>query len=137
MLPGYGLDDGEVQVGVPVRSRTFPSAYRPHRFWGVLSLLFERLPGDIFLGIKLPARETANSSTNAEVTKTWICPYTPMAQCSAEHRKNFTFTTHCKPRYVLHGSVLRVQYVRFITWELRLYRFCVTKETPNRKSACR
>jgi hypothetical protein len=36
---GYGLDDREVGVRVPVGSRISPSPHRPDRLWGPPSLL--------------------------------------------------------------------------------------------------
>jgi hypothetical protein len=36
---GYGLDDGEVGVGVPVGARIFTSPRRPYVLWGPPSLL--------------------------------------------------------------------------------------------------
>jgi hypothetical protein len=36
---GYGLDDREVGVRVPVRSRIFSSQCRPDRLWSPLILL--------------------------------------------------------------------------------------------------
>jgi hypothetical protein len=36
---GYGTDDGEVGVRVPMGSRIFTSSYRPDRFWGPPGLL--------------------------------------------------------------------------------------------------
>jgi hypothetical protein len=38
----YELDDWEVGVRVPVRSRIFASPYRSDRLWGPPSLLFNR-----------------------------------------------------------------------------------------------
>jgi hypothetical protein len=36
---GYGLDDGEVGVHVPVGSRMFSSQYGPDQLWGPSNLL--------------------------------------------------------------------------------------------------
>jgi hypothetical protein len=42
---GYGLDDREVGVRVPVGSRIFSSPSRPDRLWGSPNLLSNGLPG--------------------------------------------------------------------------------------------
>jgi hypothetical protein len=48
---GYGLNDREVGVRVPVESRIFSSPRRPHRLWGPTNLLFNGYWGS-FLGGK-------------------------------------------------------------------------------------
>jgi hypothetical protein len=66
---GYGQDDREVVVRVPVGSRILISPYRPHWLWG--------LPNRV-LGVKLQKREDDHSpTTSAEVKKTWIYTSTP------------------------------------------------------------
>jgi hypothetical protein len=40
IAPGYGLDDREVGVRVPVGSRIFTSPCRPDRLWGPRNLLY-------------------------------------------------------------------------------------------------
>jgi hypothetical protein len=47
---GYGLDDREVGVRVPVGSRIFSSPHRPHRLWGPLNLLSNGYRGLFFRG---------------------------------------------------------------------------------------
>jgi hypothetical protein len=39
MVTGYGLDDQEVRVQLPVGSRIFSSPYHPDRLWGPPNLL--------------------------------------------------------------------------------------------------
>jgi hypothetical protein len=39
MVTGYGLDDQEVRVQLPVGSRIFSSPYHPDRLWGLPNLL--------------------------------------------------------------------------------------------------
>jgi hypothetical protein len=74
MATRYELEDGEVGVRAPVRSRIFTSPYRPDRFLGS------------FAGVKQPKSKADHSSpTTVEVNKTWICVSTPprvsMEQC--------------------------------------------------------
>jgi hypothetical protein len=49
---GYGLDDREIGVRVPVGSRIFASAYRPERLWGPPNLLYNGYR-ELFLGGKV------------------------------------------------------------------------------------
>jgi hypothetical protein len=57
---GYWLDDQEVGIRVPARSRIFASPYRPDRLWGLPNLLYigyrELFPGD-----KRPGHEADHS----------------------------------------------------------------------------
>jgi hypothetical protein len=48
---GYGRDDREVGVRVPVGSRIFTSPYHPDRFWGPPNLLYNGYRG-LFFGCK-------------------------------------------------------------------------------------
>jgi hypothetical protein len=74
---GYGLDDQEVGVRVPVGSRVFSSPHRPHRLWGPPSILSNGYRGFSW-GVKRPRREVDHSPpTSAEVNKTWIHTSTP------------------------------------------------------------
>jgi hypothetical protein len=45
IAPGYGLDDREVGVRVPVGLIIFSSPRRPDRLWGPPSLLSNGYPG--------------------------------------------------------------------------------------------
>jgi hypothetical protein len=65
---GYGLDDQEVEVRVPVGSRIFTSPHHPDRLWGSPNLLYNGYQ------VKWPRREANNSPpTSAEVKKMCIC----------------------------------------------------------------
>jgi hypothetical protein len=80
---GYGLDDWEVGVQVPVGSRFFTSPCCPDRLCGPPNLLYNGYGGS-FLRVKRPGREADHSPpTSAEVKKMWIytstCPYAFMA----------------------------------------------------------
>jgi hypothetical protein len=57
---GYGLDDGEDGIRVPVRSRIFSTPHRSDRTWG-------------------PPRRAADNSppTSAKVMKMWLYTSTP------------------------------------------------------------
>jgi hypothetical protein len=74
---GYVLDNGGVEVPVPVGLRIFSSLRRPDRLWGPPSLLST--------GVKRPGNEADHSPTSAEVKKLWIYtstpPYAFMALC--------------------------------------------------------
>jgi hypothetical protein len=60
---GYGLDDREVGVRVPIESRNFSSPRRPDGFWGPSSLLFNGYcGGGLSAGVKRPGREVDHSS---------------------------------------------------------------------------
>jgi hypothetical protein len=48
----YELDDRQVGVRVPIRSRIFTSPYRPDRLWGPPNLLSNEYHG-LFLGSKV------------------------------------------------------------------------------------
>jgi hypothetical protein len=78
---GYGLDDGGVEVRVPVGSRIFSSPCRPDRLWGPPNLLSIG-----YWGVKRPGREADTSPpTSAEVKKVWIytsTPHTPSWRCA-------------------------------------------------------
>jgi hypothetical protein len=57
---GYGLEDQEVGVRVPVGSRIFSSPRRPVRLWGPPSLLSNGYRG-VSRGVKRQGRETDHS----------------------------------------------------------------------------
>jgi hypothetical protein len=66
---GYGLDDREVGVRVPVRSRIFSYLLSPDRLWGPPSLLSNGYCG-FFSGVKRPVHEVDHSPpVSAEVKK--------------------------------------------------------------------
>jgi hypothetical protein len=74
---GYGLDDREAGVGVPVGSRIFTSPRRPDRLWGQPNLLYNGYQG-LFPGVKRPGREADHYPlTSVEVKKMWIYTSTP------------------------------------------------------------
>jgi hypothetical protein len=50
---GYGLDDREVGVRLPVESRIFSSARRPDQLWGPRNLLPNEYQGCFSRGVKL------------------------------------------------------------------------------------
>jgi hypothetical protein len=63
---GYGLDNLEVGVRVPVRSRIFFFPCCPDQLWALSS------------GVKRPGREADNSPpTSTDVKKMWIYTSTP------------------------------------------------------------
>jgi hypothetical protein len=63
---GYGLDDREVGVRVPVRLRIFSSPRRRDRLWA------------LSLGVNRPGREAGHSPpTGAEIKKMWSYTSTP------------------------------------------------------------
>jgi hypothetical protein len=75
---GYGLDDREVEVRVPVGSRIFSSPCRPDRLWGSPNLLSNGYRRLFPPGVKRPGREVDNwSPACTEVKKMWICTPTP------------------------------------------------------------
>jgi hypothetical protein len=75
---GYGLDDREVGVRVPVGSIIFSSPRCPYWFWGSPSLLYNGYRWTLSPGIKRPGREADYSpQTSAEVKNTWIYTSTP------------------------------------------------------------
>jgi hypothetical protein len=82
---GYGLDDREVGLRVPVGARIFTSPCCPDRLWGPPSFLsswYRGLPP----GVKRPGSETDHSPpTSSEIKKMWLYTSTPiyvfMAQC--------------------------------------------------------
>jgi hypothetical protein len=74
---GYGLDDSEVGVRVPVGSRIITSPRRPNGF-GVHPTSYPKGTGSSFPGVKRPGREVNHSPpTSAEVKKMWIYTSTP------------------------------------------------------------
>jgi hypothetical protein len=77
-MTGYGLDDREVGVRVPVKSRICSSPRRPDRLWGPPSLLSNWVPGVLSPGVKRQGRDADHSPpTSADVKKTWIYTSTP------------------------------------------------------------
>jgi hypothetical protein len=73
---GYGMDDREVGVRVPVGSRILTSPCRPDRLWGPPNLLYNGYGGS-FPGVKRPRREADHSPpASAEIKKMWI--YNPL-----------------------------------------------------------
>jgi hypothetical protein len=52
---GYGLDEREVGVRVPVRSRIVISPYRPDRLWGPPNILSNGYEGLFLRGVKQTA----------------------------------------------------------------------------------
>jgi hypothetical protein len=74
---GYGLDDREVGVRVPVGSGVFSSPRCPDWLWGPI----QWVPGAVSPGVKRPGREANHSPpTGAEVKKMLIYTstlYTP------------------------------------------------------------
>jgi hypothetical protein len=76
---GYGLDDSEVGVRVPVGPRIITSPCRPDRLWGPPNLLYNGYRELSFPGVKRPGREADHSPpTSAEVKKMWIYTSTPL-----------------------------------------------------------
>jgi hypothetical protein len=74
---GYGLDDWEVGVRVPLGSRIFSSPSRPDRLWDLPNLLSNACRGS-FPGLNRPGREADRSPpTSAEVKKIWIYTFLP------------------------------------------------------------
>jgi hypothetical protein len=70
---GYGLDDRRVWIPFPLGPRSFFSPRRPHRFWGLPSLLSNGCRG-----IKRLGREAVHSTpTGTEVKKMGIYTSTP------------------------------------------------------------
>jgi hypothetical protein len=70
MATGYGLDDREVGVRVPVGSRIFSSPRRPDRLCGSPKILSNGNRGLFPRGVKWPGREVDHSPpTSAEVKK--------------------------------------------------------------------
>jgi hypothetical protein len=77
IMTGYGLQDREVGVRVPVGSRIFSSPRRPDRLWGPPNLHLMGT-GDSFPGGKRLGREADHTlPTNVEVKKTRIYTSTP------------------------------------------------------------
>jgi hypothetical protein len=75
-MTGYGLQDREVGVRVPVGSRIFSSPRRPDWLWGLLSNGYRGLFPP---GVKRPWREADHSPpASAEVKKTRIYTSTPL-----------------------------------------------------------
>jgi hypothetical protein len=74
---GYGMDDWEVGVRVPVGSSMFSSPRRPDRLWGPPNLLSDEYRRALSPGVKRPGREADHSPTNAEVKNMWIYTSTP------------------------------------------------------------
>jgi hypothetical protein len=69
MAAGYGLEDREVGIRVPVGSRIFSFPRRPDRLWGPPGLL-KWVPGILSPGVNGPGREADHPpQTNAEVKK--------------------------------------------------------------------
>jgi hypothetical protein len=74
IVTGYGLDDREVAVQVPVGLRTLSSPRCTDRLWGAPNFLSNSFPG-FSPGVKRPGRGTDNSSPNsAKVRK--MCFFT-------------------------------------------------------------
>jgi hypothetical protein len=78
---GYGLDDREVRVQVPVGSRIFSSPRHSDRSTPALGSTqppIQWVPGALSPGVKRPGREDAHSApASAEVKKMWIYTSTP------------------------------------------------------------
>jgi hypothetical protein len=82
---GYGQDDREVGVRVPVGSRIFSSPRHPDRLWGPSNLLYPMGIGALSPEVKRQGREADHSPpAKAEAKKMWIytstLPYVFMAQ---------------------------------------------------------
>jgi hypothetical protein len=78
---GYGLDDREVKVGVPVESRIFSSPHRPDQLWGPPNLLSNGYSGGGALspGVKRPGHEADHSPpTSAEVENLDLYNHSPI-----------------------------------------------------------
>jgi hypothetical protein len=74
---GYGLDDREVGVQVPVESR-ITLLYVVLTALGFTQPPIQWVPGALSLGVKRQGREADRSSpTSAEVTQIWIYTSTP------------------------------------------------------------
>jgi hypothetical protein len=74
---GYGLDDREAGVRVPVRSRIFTSPYLPDRLWRPPNF-YTMGTGGTFPGVKRPGCEADRSPpASADVKKMWIYTSTP------------------------------------------------------------
>jgi hypothetical protein len=75
---GYGLDDREFGVRVPVGSRIFTSQRHSDLLRGPLNLLYNGYLGGFSPEVKRPRSETNHSPpTSAEVKKIWIYTSTP------------------------------------------------------------
>jgi hypothetical protein len=72
IVTGYGLNNQEVEVRVPVGSRIFCSPRRPDRLWGPPNHSIQWVPGALAPEVKWLGRETDNSPASAEVKKMWI-----------------------------------------------------------------
>jgi hypothetical protein len=59
---GYGLEDKEVRVRVPVGTKTFISPCPPYRLWGSPGPPIHWLRGALSPGVKRPGHEADHSS---------------------------------------------------------------------------
>jgi hypothetical protein len=90
IVTGYGLDDREVGVRVPVGSRIFSTSPKP--------AVGSTQPMGT-LGVKRPGCEADHSPlANAEVKKMWIIHPLPIRLRGVvlKHRDNFTFTVQAR-----------------------------------------
>jgi hypothetical protein len=77
METGYGLDDREVGIRIPVRSKIFSSLRLPDRFWAHPTF-YPMGTDSFFPGVKRPRPEADHlPPSSAEVKKTWIYTSTP------------------------------------------------------------
>jgi hypothetical protein len=72
-VTGNGLDDREVEVRVPVGSRSFSSSRRPDRFWSPPRLLSNGVPGTLSPSVKRPGREADHSPPTNALSHTPSC----------------------------------------------------------------
>jgi hypothetical protein len=78
MATAYGLDNGEVGVRVPVKTKIVSPPQCPDRLRGPPSLQSNEYRDHFSRRLKRQGREADHSPpTSAEVKKTWIYTYTP------------------------------------------------------------